>query len=162
MLHPATYAITFSTPCRPNIGPGVAYWTRQEARNAVQRRFEATTTQLFDVPTSATIRHPDGTLEVLNRYSVSFVAPADETAQDRRERLLRFATNLGDPYRKFGLRLGDTPITYASLTTEALEDLCDDMRRNFWFQKRIVRENREVVERMKAQQATAALRTAAE
>lgn len=63
---------------------------------------------------------------------------------NRRERLLAFIKPWADCRPAYRLRLGDVGIRHCWLTDEALEMIAGRICRDFWFERKINRQNRAI------------------
>lgn len=71
-------------------------------------------------------------------------APATTMLDQRRDRLIRFIEPWLGTHRQYQPRIGDGHLSLDCLTNAALEILAQRIARDFWFTRRINRENRRI------------------
>lgn len=62
----------------------------------------------------------------------------------RRERLLRFIDYVGADRRQYVVTIGDCRVKRDALTDDMLEQLAERVRLDFWFERKINRQNRAI------------------
>ncbi len=60
----------------------------------------------------------------------------------RRTRLIDFIKPWAECHSRYRIRIGDAAVKFDCLTTDALEDLAQDICSDFWRRKRLAREHR--------------------